>query len=240
MTDESDYCESLVRDADKDRFLATLFAPDSHRSDLLTLYAFDLETAAVAHRVRDPVAGEIRLQWWHDRVSQDGVSQDGVPHDGDATGHPVVDAVLSVLRRHNIDRSVALDLIDARRRALYADAAMTEAEFELAASESAGAVFRLASHVLDGSPADVTRLAAHHAGVAASASQVAPDAVGFDVSAMSERHRHAVRALIPTLPASVLPALLPLTLVVDGRVSLPQWRKQWILWRASKRLATWV
>jgi phytoene synthase len=240
MTDESDYCESLVRDADKDRFLATLFAPASRRSDLLTLYAFDLETAAVAQRVRDPVAGEIRLQWWHDQVSQDAVPQDGVSHDADAIGHPVVDAVLSVLRRHNIDRSVALDLIDARRRALYADAASTEAEFELAASESAGAVFRLASHVLGGPPGEATRLAAHHAGVAASADHVASDKVRFDAKAMSDRHRAAVRALIPTLPASVLPALLPLALVVDGRASLPQWRKQWILWRASKRLARWV
>lgn len=230
MTDESDYCESLVREADKDRFLATLFAPASCRSDLLTLYAFDVETAAVAHRVRDPVAGEIRLQWWHDALSRD----------GGAAGHPVVDALSALLRRHDIDRGIVLELIDARRRALYADGEITEAEFELAASGSAGAVVQLAAQILDGPPVDATRLAAHHAGVAATAAQVAPDAVGFDVQAMSDRHREAVRALIPQLPGAVLPALLPLTLVVDGRMSLPQWRKQWILWRASKRLARWV
>lgn len=230
MTEASDYCEALVRDADKDRFLATLFAPESHRPDLLTLYAFDLETAAVAHRVRDPVAGEIRLQWWHDMVSSD----------GGTTGHPVVDATMQVLRRHDIDRSVALDLIDARRRALYPNESSTEAEFELWASEDAGAIFRLAAHVLGGPPGDVTRLAAYHAGVAATAAQTAPDAVEFDVAAMSRRHRDAVGALIPKQPGAVLPALLPLTLAVEGRASLPQWRKQWMLWRASKSLAGWI
>ncbi len=230
MTDESDYCESLVRESDKGRFLATLFAPASRRSDLLTLYAFDLETGAVAHRVRDPIAGEIRLQWWHDMLSRE----------GSAAGHPVVDALSALLHRHDIDRGIVLDLIDARRRALYADEQIGEAEFELAASENAGAVVRLAAQVLAGPPDDRTRLAAHHAGVAATAAQLAPDAAGFDAEAMSERHRDAVRALIPTLPGAVLPALLPLTLAVDDRMSLPQWRKQWILWRASKRLARWV
>ncbi len=230
MTEASDYCETLVRDADKDRFLATLFAPAEHRPDLLTLYAFDLETAAVAHRVRDPVAGEIRLQWWHDMLSSD----------GGATGHPVVDATTQLLRRHDVDRSVALDLIDARRRALYPDESSTEAEFELSASESAGAIFRLTAQVLGGSPGDATKLAAHHAGMVAMAAQVAPDAVALDLPAMTRRHRDAVRALIPKLPGAVLSAFLPLALAVDGRASLPQWRKQWILWRSSKSLARWI
>jgi hypothetical protein len=54
------------------------------------------------------------------------------------------------------------------------------------------------------------------------------------------RHRDAVRALIPNLPDTVLPAFLPLVLAVEDRAALPQWRKQWILWRASKSLARWI
>ena len=197
MTESTDYCEALVRDADKDRFLAALFAPVEHRPDLLTLYAFDVETAAVAHRVRDPVAGEIRLQWWHDAMSSD----------ADTAGHPVVDAMADLLRRHHIDRSVALDLIDARRRALYPADESTEAEFELSASESEGVIVRLAAHVLNGPPSEATRLAAHHAGVAAAMAWVEPGAVPFDVLSRARRHRDAVRALIPELPAAVLPCL---------------------------------
>ena len=230
MTEQSDYCEELVRDADKDRFLATLFAPATHRADLYAIYAFDIETASVAHRVRDSVAGEIRLQWWHDALSSD----------GESSGHPVADAMGHLLRRHDLPRAVALDLVDARRRALYANDEMTEAEFELAASEIQSAIIRMAAQVLDGPPGEATRLAAHHAGVAEAAAQIVPSTVEFDAPATVRRHREAVRNLIPNLPGPVLPAFLPLALAVEGRASLPQWRKQWILWRASKNLERWV
>lgn len=230
MTEEIAYCEMLVRDADKDRFLATLFAPAAQRAELYVLYAFDIETAAVAHRVRDPLAGEIRLQWWHDALSSD----------GGATGHPVADALHQLLHRHGIERSVVLDLIDARRRALYPGSTSTEAEFELSASETGGAIFRLAAQVLGGLPREAVRLAAHHASVVMAVCAVSPDATAFDMETMTRRHRDAVRALIPSLPDAVLPAFLPLALAVEDRISLPQWRKQWILWRASKNLARWV
>ncbi|MGD9923923.1 MAG: phytoene/squalene synthase family protein [Pseudorhodoplanes sp.] len=231
MMAETDYCEALVRETDKDRYLATLFAPAARRPDLFALYAFDLETASVAHRVRDPVAGEVRLQWWHDAISSE---QEG------PIGHPVADAVTRLLRDHGIANSVALELIDARRRGLYPDKCVGEAEFELSASETSGAIFGVAAHVLAGPPGEPTRLAAHHAGVATAAAQIAPDALAVDVAALTRRHRDAVRSLIPNLPAPVLPAFLPLTLAVDGRSSLPQWRRQWVLWRASKNLAGWV
>ncbi|MGV3635758.1 MAG: phytoene/squalene synthase family protein, partial [Pseudorhodoplanes sp.] len=181
MTEETDYCEALVREADKDRFLATLFAPAAQRPDLHALYAFDLETAAVAQRVRDPVAGEIRLQWWYDALSSD---------DG-ASGHPVADALHQVLRRHAIAPDVLLDLVDARRRALYPGDHLTEAEFELAASETAGAVISGAAQVLGGPTAEAVRLAAHHAGVVVAAGQVEPERTAFDVAAMTRRHRDA-------------------------------------------------
>ena len=235
MTDETDYCEALVRDADKDRFLATLFAPAAMRDDLLVLYAFDIETAAVAQRVRDPAAGEIRLQWWHDALS--------VAHD--ASGHPVADAMRPMLVRRGIAPDIALGLIDARRRALYQDRNQSEVEFELLASETAGAVFHmaaqvLAAQVLGGALGDAVKHAAHHAGVAALASQVSPDGLSFDANALSERHRMAVKALLATLPDTALPAFLPLALQVDGRAQLPQWRRQLILWRASRNLAAWL
>lgn len=230
MTEQTDYCEALVRDADKDRFLATLFAPAASRPDLFALYAFDLETAAVAHRVRDPVAGEIRLQWWHDALRAE----------GHAPGHPVADSLAALLRRHGMDTAWALGLIDARRQDLYTDGDRTEAEFELFASQSAGAIFRMVAGVLGHAADESVRLAAHHAGVAAAASRLSSGEVAFDRVAVANRHRDAARDLIAQLPDTVLPAFLPLTLAVDDRASLPQWRKQWILWRASKSLARWL
>ncbi|MGZ8323236.1 MAG: squalene/phytoene synthase family protein, partial [Rhodoplanes sp.] len=58
------HCEALVRAADKDRFLASLFAPAERRRRLFALYAFNAEIARVREVVRTPIAGEIRLQWW--------------------------------------------------------------------------------------------------------------------------------------------------------------------------------
>lgn len=216
----AEYCENLVRDTDKDRFLAALFAPASGRAGLYPVYAFDLEIAAVAQRVREPMTGEIRLQWWHDALSGE----------TEAAGHPVVQALLDTMAERGIDRALALSVIEARRRALYAQSEPDEAEFELSASQSAGAVFRMAALALKAPDTQPLRLACHHAGVAALATD----------RALSLRHREAVKALLPSLPEAALPALLPLVLRIENRASLPQWRKQWILWRASKNLAGWL
>ena len=62
MPDAFDHCEELVREADKDRFLATLFAPQKYRRALYALYAFNLEVGARARAGaradagRDPAA----------------------------------------------------------------------------------------------------------------------------------------------------------------------------------------
>lgn len=219
-----EHCENLVRDDDKDRFLAALFAPAADRAGLYPIYAFDLEIAAVARRVREPMTGEIRLRWWHDALSGE----------TEAAGHPVVQALLETMAERGIDRALALSAIEARRRALYDENEPDEAEFELSASQSAGAIFRMAALALQAPDTEALRLACHHAGVAALAEDRAKDRV------LSLRHREAVKSLLPALPEAALPALLPLTLRIEDRASLPQWRKQWILWRASKNLAGWL
>ena len=80
------HCENLVREADKDRFLASLFAPAEKRRDLFALYAFNAEVAAVEGKVHDPMAGEIRLQYWHDLIA----------HSGDAGGNPVPGRLIAI------------------------------------------------------------------------------------------------------------------------------------------------
>lgn len=232
MPGHSGYCESVVREADKDRFLATLFAPARCRPDLYALYAFDIETAAVASRIRDPLAGEVRFQWWHDAIS-------GTV---DATGHPVAEALLDVLSRHGLTNASALALIDLRREALYGGGALTDGDFELYSSATTGTIYAMAAQVLGGVLTDAARLASHHAGVAAAAARAEPADVAFDRLAYARRHLAAVKALVAEMPAPFLPAFLPLALLRPSleHPSLPQWRKQWILWRASKNLAAYL
>ena len=63
MTDSFDHCEALVRAADKDRFLATLFAPARYRRALFALYAFNIEVARVplSYAARQAVASDPAL-----------------------------------------------------------------------------------------------------------------------------------------------------------------------------------
>ena len=64
----------LVRAADRDRYLAALYAPEDKRADLLALYAFNAEISGVRDRVSQALPGEIRLQWWRDVIAANDAS----------------------------------------------------------------------------------------------------------------------------------------------------------------------
>ena len=63
------YCAGLVRESDFDRYAASLFAPPERRAQLLALYGFQRRDRAGARADHQPLAGEIRLQWWIDVLS---------------------------------------------------------------------------------------------------------------------------------------------------------------------------
>ena len=61
-------CARLVRERDPDRYFSALFAPEERRRFLLALYAFNHELARIGETVREPMLGEIRLQWWRETL----------------------------------------------------------------------------------------------------------------------------------------------------------------------------
>ena len=77
MEDHFRHCAGLVRDTDRDRYLATLFAPAEKRDALFALYAFDAEISRVRDLAREPIPGEIRLQWWRDVLGGAGRGESG-------------------------------------------------------------------------------------------------------------------------------------------------------------------
>src|SRR5450432_2839646 len=113
MQDAFAHCEALVRTADKDRFLAALFAPAEHRGALHALYAFNIEIARVREIIREPLAGEIRLQWWSDAIAGKAA--------GDAQANPVAAALLDAAARYRLPAGLLTALIAARRFDLYND-----------------------------------------------------------------------------------------------------------------------
>ena len=157
MTSNSDTVLSMLRELDRDRYLACLLSPDDHRHSLAALYAFNAEIARVRDVTREVLPGEMRLQWWRDLL-------EGNAH-GDAGGNPVAAGLLAAIETHRLPRETFLAMIDARTGDLYDDPPASRNALEGYAGETAAALIQLASLIL--SPGDAASAAtAGHAGVA--------------------------------------------------------------------------
>jgi 15-cis-phytoene synthase len=145
----------VVRAGDRDRYISVLYAPEDRRPALLALFAFNVEIAAIRDRIREPLPGEIRLQWWRDAIARD-----------DAQGHPRAEELLATIRRHQLPRKAFDDYLEARIFDLYDDPMPGRAELEGYCGETASALIQLASLVLDRDGAAAAADAAGHAGCA--------------------------------------------------------------------------
>ena len=235
------YCESLVRDDDRDAWLCSLFAPSAVRPYLHALDAFRIEIGRVRGRVTQPLAGEIRLQWWHDAVRGEAR--------GDSHANPVAAALADTIDRNALPRDLLLDAIEAHRIALYGEPVPTLAALEHDLEATAGSGVRLASLVLAGPAGDVGAAAVHagsalglyellrqfasdaQRGWAAIPSEVlqrhgagqadlttaratsAIVAALADLRGLAREHLVALRTLRDTVPRAAAPAYLRLALV---------------------------
>jgi 15-cis-phytoene synthase len=235
MQDPFAYCAELVRAADRDRYLATLFAPEQHRGALHALYAFNVEVARVREVARQSLAGEIRLQWWTDVLRGERTDE--------ANANPVAAALLASVERHDLSANALIDLIDARRFDLYDEPMATLADLETYANRTSSVLFALAAQVLAGSGYDAVTAPAGRAYAIAALLRAFPlhaarhqlyvpvellerhqgntedvfagrASAGLNVALAELRvlalgHLAAVHERIAELPAQALPALLP-------------------------------
>jgi 15-cis-phytoene synthase len=235
MQDAFAHCEGLVRAADKDRFLTTLFAPAEHRNALLALYAFNLEIARVREVAREALAGEIRLQWWSDAL------------EGRGEGHPVAAALLATITRYQLPLEPFQTLLDARGFDLYDEPMRSLADLEAYAEGASAGLIVLATRIL-ASGIDIDALT-RHAGLAhaiagllaafaihaargqlfvpldilarhgatredVAGRQATPQlrAALAELRAHGRRHLCEAQGLLAAAPAAVMPALLPVAL----------------------------
>ena len=140
MQDAFAHCAELVRTADRDRYLAALFAPAERRDALFALYAFNVEIGRVREVAREALPGEIRLQWWSEVLSGE--------RGGEAAANPIAAALLSAIERHGLPTSSLLDLIEARRFDLYDEPMAAIADLEAYAKRTSSAVIALAAQIL--------------------------------------------------------------------------------------------
>jgi phytoene synthase len=272
MADDFDYCETLVREADRDRFVATLFAPASRRRALYALYALNVELARVRELAREPMPGEIRLQWWRDVLGGLRVGEAG----------PVASALLAIAVRYRLPLTVFTDMIEARSFDLYDDPMGSLAELEAYAEKTSSATTSLAARILnDGNEPDLNE-AARHAGIAYAiagllaafplhsarrqlyvpldlmqrhgarpedvfAGTATPELSAALAELRDLARAHLTQIPIAGIPAALMPAFLPVALTAPtlkrlehnagdpfSPRALPQWRRQWLLWRAAR------
>jgi phytoene synthase len=270
------YCEGLLRRDDRDRWLASLFAPPELRPHIHALYAFSLEIARVHEIVSEPLLGEIRFQWWRDALEEA----------GEAKANPVAAALLDTIARFDLPKAPLRELISARGRGLYGDAIESVNALEAYTEAISANLFRLAELILDGVESAASRDAALHAGIAHgitgllrglpwqsargqvfvpvgilqahgasrddfAAGHASPGVLAAlaDTRAVARAHLDIFYAGLPGLPDKCRPAFLPVCLCepylrlmekpgygpFKTVIELPQWRRQWIFWRAARR-----
>ncbi len=270
-------CERYVRERDKDRFLAGLFAPPDKRRHLYALHAFAGEIAEVRDKITDPIPGEIRLQWWTDALN-------GIEH-GDGEGHPVLAALRDTVTQFSLPSATLVNMVDARVFDLYDDPMPTLQHLVGYAGETNAAIMQLSAIVLNDGEVPSTADIAGHGGVACTMARVllslplhssrgqlfipldmlqAHGATREDVLAGNATpevmcaleafraaafdHIAAMGAYVDQIPDRLTSAFLTTALArhyLDAfarlgdpfreAVRLPQWRRQWILWKTARK-----
>ncbi len=243
MTENEAHCLALLREADRDRYLSVLYAPEEKRGALAALYAFNAEIARIRDSVHEPLPGEVRLQWWRDLIAGEAR--------GSAGAHPVAAALTAAIDTYDLPRAAFDRYCEARIFDLYDDPMPSRNDLEGYCGETASAIIQLAGLILDSGAAQAHAEAAGHAGVAQAvtgllrllpihrrrgqlyipADMLAAVGVtrevfleGVDKAAcartvstmlaLAREHLAAFRAAKAGLPKSLVPAFLPLALAL--------------------------
>ncbi|HXX08936.1 MAG TPA: phytoene/squalene synthase family protein [Pseudolabrys sp.] len=143
MQEQFRHCTALVREGDRDRYLATLLAPAEHRDALFALYAFNFEIERVRELAREPMPGEIRLQWWREVVLGE--------RSGEAASNPVAAALLQTLSRYNLPRERLAGFVEAHRFDIYDEPMRSFAELQSYSEKTTVAIFESAVQILGAS-----------------------------------------------------------------------------------------
>jgi phytoene synthase len=275
-TDTVDRVAEAVRNADRDRYIADLFAPAAARKHLFALHAFNAEIGRIREVVTDPTLGEIRLQWWRDVIVNDA-----------AGGHPIARAVVETIDAFGLPKTAFYRLLDARLFDLYDDPMPSLHDLEGYAGDTSSALIQLAAIVLAGGKDPGTAEGAGHAGVAyalvglmralpihigrgqtflpvdmmmtrkvdreaLAAGRTTPELRSLltDLRTIARQHLAEAEREIADLAPPVKAAFLPLALVrpylermdranydpFSGGVEIAPWRRQWIIWRAARKM----
>ncbi len=154
---DDDHCLNLVRENAIDLYLADLLLDRNIRADIVALHAFHVEIRNAVLQQGEPMAAEIRLQWWREVLSNDRADEAG--------GHPVARNLLRAIGNSGLPTQPLINKLDAHVFDLYNDPMGDRTMWEGYCGETRSSLFQL-SAMIAGAEADTPLAdACGHAGV---------------------------------------------------------------------------
>jgi phytoene synthase len=150
-----------LKQSDKSRYLACLLMADNVRLPISVLYAFNAEISRIRDLIREPLPGEIRLQWWRE-VTSDNDRKD------EAVANPLADGLNRVIQTYNINRDTFDGYCRSKIFDLYDDPMPDKATYEGYCGETASMLLQWCCQVIDADRANECADASGHAGIAQS------------------------------------------------------------------------
>lgn len=141
-----DVCAEIVQRGDPDRFAAVMAAPTAARARLFPLYAFNLEVARAPWVSKEPMIGEMRLQWWRDVVAEPS-----------PRAHEVAGPFHALIQEAALPLAVIDRLIEARIHDVYGEPFADGAAFDIYLDDTAGGLMWLAAKACGGTDEPAAR-----------------------------------------------------------------------------------
>ncbi|MEM8853919.1 MAG: squalene/phytoene synthase family protein [Pseudomonadota bacterium] len=206
MTEGQDIAQA-VREGDRALYLSHLFAPETVRPELFALAAYQIELKRIVERAREPLAAEVRLQWWRDALRNEGFGAGG--------GVDLVEALRAAITRFGWPVDALASMSEGRIHDLYADPFADLDAFDGYAGETRAVPLQLAAiamSVAAGEGADLARQAATAAGYGGVALAAADAAIGAPAALSRQR---------TLLPLNLWPSAEALREAVEGGTMTP-------------------
>ncbi len=141
MAEWQEAVQEVLRNTDRDLYLASLFFPEKTRSSVQALYAFAADVARIPLVVSEAPLGEIRLQWWHDTVESIYLSS--------AQANPVAQGLAQAVSQGNLAKHALVNLIKAHQFDLYSDPMPSLIDLEGYLGETQSTVIQMAAAILN-------------------------------------------------------------------------------------------
>ena len=132
-------CAGLLERGDPSRFRAVMLTPVNIRSKLLPIFAFNLEVARAPWVTKEAMIAEMRLQWWHDTLSEIAL--------GEVVQRHAVVGPLSKLITPDMARDLQ-SLVEARRWDIYPEPFANEDAFTMYILQTSSTLLKVAAQAL--------------------------------------------------------------------------------------------